>query len=348
MTDIQRHKKILIVKPSSLGDILHTFPAISLLAEACPDACIDWLVNRQFSFLPKFHPAVADTIIFPRKELAQPFLFPKFFLSLKKRIRRGKYDLVIDFQGLMRSSIFAKLSKAPIVAGFASPREKIATLFYNKKVSVPERYVHAVERNLFLVSETMDIEYKAPSLSLKTLNSERESVLDKLKDLGISESDTLIGISPVTRWETKNWPPEFFANIIDIIGEKKVKFIIIGAEKDILVANRIIAESKNKNIVSLAGRTTVSELFELIRLFKMLLSNDSGPSHIAAVLNIPVLCMFGPTVPEKTGPFGDVHYNFTAETECVGCLKRVCPKGNCVCHGSIKPEVVADAVLNLI
>ena len=351
MTDSAKLKKILIVKPSSLGDILHTFQAVSLIAEKCPDASIDWLANASLSFLPKYHPDVDNVLIFPRKELSNPRLMPKSFFSLKKILKEKQYDLVIDFQGLMRSALFAKLSSAPVIAGFANPREKIAALFYNRKITVPDSKVHAVEKNIFLASSVIDAGYKIPQIKLKTFPETQKTLLRKLNSHGISENDIIIGISPVTRWKSKNWPPEFFAETINKIAikRKNIKFLIIGAENDKDAADKIISETDSSaDVISFTGKTTVSELAELIKLFALLISNDSGPVHIAAVLNIPVVCMFGPTLAEKTGPFGTIHSNITADIDCAGCLKRICPFNSYRCHTSVSPESAAECALSYL
>jgi lipopolysaccharide heptosyltransferase I len=350
MPETLKFKKILIIKPSSLGDILHTFQAVSLIAEKCPGASIDWLVNSSLALLPKFHPNVNNVLLFPRKELANLKLMPKSFFSLKKELKKNTYDLVIDFQGLMRSALFAKLASAPVIAGFENPREKLASLFYNKKISIPDSKIHAVEKNIYLAASLLNADYKVPQTELKSFPDIKKSLLEKLSKYGIMENDIIAGVSPVTRWESKNWSPEFFAESINKIADKKknVKFLVIGAENDKSAADEIVAKVKSANVVSFTGKTTVVELVELIKLFSLLISNDSGPVHIAAVLNIPVICMFGPTLAEKTGPFGSVHSIMSADVDCAGCLKRICPLNSYKCHSAIKPEQAAEKALDIL
>ena len=355
-------KKILIIKPSSLGDILHTFPAVSILAENLQQPEIHWLANKSFIPLLQFHPDVQQTIEFPRSELGNPIKFPKYFFSLCRQLKNNKYDLVIDFQGLMRSAFFAKAAKAKYTLGFAQPRESAATLFYSQKISIPDHFQHAVDKNIFLVCKTLNIELNKiytektshnESIKLninlpklKTIPALSNSVNSLLSLHGIQENDKIIGISPVTRWISKNWPPKFFAEVITHINKiyPKIKFVIVGSNNDQNAANEIIEHYPGNNITSLTGKTSMDQLFELIRHFDLLISNDSGPVHIASALSIPVFCMFGPTLPQKTGPYGDIHQNFEANVDCAGCLKRKCIEFDYKCHKAISPEKVAQKI----
>jgi lipopolysaccharide heptosyltransferase I len=352
-------KKILVIKPSSLGDILHTFPAVSIIADNFPKAEIHWLANKSFSPLLQFHPNVTQTIEFPRKELGNPIKFPKYFFSLIQQLKSNKYDLVIDFQGLMRSAFFTKAAKAKQTVGFAKPRESSAVFFYSKKIHIPENIQHAVERNVYLACQALNINtdtffYKQNKSSVANIafpklniNSTLQSSVQKLLiQNGIQHNDKIIGISPVTRWISKNWPPKFFAQVLFHIKKDfpNIKFVIIGSENDRNAANEIINNFSDNDIVSLAGKTSVAQLFELIRTFDLLIANDSGPVHIASALSIPVFCMFGPTFPEKTGPYGNIHENFIADINCAGCLKRKCIEHNYKCHQAISPEFVAEKI----
>ncbi len=340
---------ILVVKPSSLGDVLHAFPAVSLLAEHYPGVRIDWLVNRQLVPLVEFHPAVSEAIIFPREELGSPIKFPKSFLSLVRKLREKKYDLIVDFQGLMRSAVFAKLAKSSNVVGFAKPRERISAGLYNRRINIPSGAVHAVERNLHLVCSLLNVAYVVPDPELRTVQSARDAVLGKLVNAGIAKDDTIIGIAPVARWRSKTWPPEFFADVVSKVHRKisDVKFVVIGSEADIEAGEKIVSGAMDCNVVSLAGDTAIPELVELVKLFSCLLSNDSGPVHIAWAAKVPVFALFGPTSPSKTGPYGDINRVFRGEG-CSECLRRECPDGSYRCHKSIDPEKVAEAMAGCI
>jgi len=340
-------KNILVIKPSSLGDVLHAFPAVTMLAEAYPNASIDWLINKSFAPLVKFHPNVKQSIIFPRKELGNIIKFPKSFLSLVKNLRKKNYDLIVDFQGLMRSAIFAKLAKSSTIYGFANPKETLSKHLYNKKITIPKDIIHAVDKNLYLVSQIVDKKPLSHFPKLKILNNEKKSIFEKLKIEGIEKSDICIGIAPSARWESKSWPPGFFAETIDIIAQKHkyLKFLIIGVPEDQKIADAIISKSTNKNIISMTGKSSMGELVELIRYCKIFISNDSGPMHIASAIGTPVFALFGPTDSSKTGPYGEKHHLFKSNLNCEKCLRRECPIGTNECHTSIDVHEFANKII---
>ena len=345
--DKTKIKHILIIKPSSLGDVLHAFPAVSLIADRYPDASIDWLINKSFAPLLEFHPNVDDVIIFPRKELGNPRHFFKSFFRLVKRLREKKYDLIVDLQGLMRSAVFAKIAKSSRVVGFASPREKISACFYMDKIDIPGEAVHAVERNLYLVTKMLEIDYHERAPEMKILEPHRRSMLEKLQNKGIDENTPCIGISPVARWQSKSWPPSFFAEVINKLHIKfpDCKFILTGVPEDGSAADEILKLVNGNSTISMIGETSVSEFVELLRHCKLLISNDSGPMHIACALQTPVFGVFGPTDPDKTGPFGTIHHIFKADVDCEKCFKRECPNGTYRCHGAIDVNAFSNAVI---
>ena len=343
-------KNILIIKPSSLGDVLHAFPAVSLIADHYPDASIDWLINKTFAPLLEFHPNVDEVIIFPRKELGQPAQFPKSFYNIVKRLREKRYDLIIDLQGLMRSAIFAKIAKSSRVVGYANPREKLSAHFYNDKIEIPDCAVHAIEKNLNLVCQMLEIPYQERAPEMKIIEKYRNSMLSKLKEKGIDENVPCIGIAPVARWISKSWPPSFFADTINRLHNEypDYKFILIGVPEDKIAADEIMQNVKDNSTISMVGETSISELVELLRHFKILISNDSGPMHIACALQTPVFGLFGATDPEKTGPFGEIHHVFQAEVSCTKCFKRECPSGIYRCHSGIDVNDFVAAIVKTL
>jgi lipopolysaccharide heptosyltransferase I len=341
-------KSILIVKPSSLGDIFHTFPALALLRQAYPEAEFDWLVNPVFADALKFAPVkIRRAIPFERKKLASLRSFFSAFFILLKKLRSEKYDLVVDFQGLLRSSIFAFLSSHKELVGFATPKESVAKILYGTKINIPQDKVHAVDRNMALVEILTGQAALSQMPNLADVPEISESAKKTLQDADISETDELIGIIPGARWESKCWPPEFFAKVMNKILEKssKYKFILIGSPSDTEVADKIIELTSSSNVISLVGKTSIAEMIEVIRRCECILSNDSGPVHIAAALKKKVYGMFGPTDPDKTGPYGNYHEIFSSNLPCLKCLKRICPLGTNECH-DLNIDEIADKLLN--
>ena len=337
MTGLKNKKidKILIIKPSSLGDVFHTFPALTLLDKAFPNADIDWFIRPEFKDAIAYCPIkINRTINFPRTRLLKFKSFISTFLKVRNDLRKKKYDLVIDFQGLMRSGIFTSLCRSSESVGFAKPKESLATLAYTHKINISKECVHAVDRNIALVENITGLKATKEIASLAQVDKFKEQIEVILKKNNISPNDKLMGMIPGARWESKCWSPEFFAEVATKFLDKHpdYKILIIGAPSDRISAEKIISIASNERIISIAGNTSVGEMIEAIRHCQFIFSNDSGPIHIAAALQKTVFALFGPTDPDKTGPYGDFHHIFQHELECIKCLKRTCPTNSYLCH----------------
>ena len=337
MTGLKNKKinKILIIKPSSLGDIFHSFAAVSLLHKAFPDAQFDWFVRPEFAEAIAYCPININRVInFPHHRRAKIKGFLPTFIKVVNDLRKEKYDLIIDFQGLMRSAIFTSLSRSSQTIGFASPKESAARLAYSQKIDIPNKCVHAVDRNIALAEAISGLKAPKKMPELAQVDKFKEQIRKILKKHNITPSDKLMGIIPVARWESKCWPPEFFAEVAVKFLDKHpdYKVLIIGSPSDRESAKKIISAASNDRIISITGDTSIGEMIEAIRHCQFIFSNDSGPMHIAAALQKTVFAMFGPTDPDKTGPYGDFHHIFQRDLECIKCLKRTCPISSYLCH----------------
>ena len=195
--------RILVVKPSSFGDIVHLFPALAMMRDQFPEAELDFVVNPEFSSLLKYSPfPVSRKIIFERRKLGGMRFFPELS-ALRKNLRQKKYDVVIDFQGLFRSGFITSLCRAEIKAGFAGARERSAEIFYNRRIAVNGS--HAVERYAALAKELFNIDGDVyqPELPVD------EEALSTLPEL----PDRYMVLLPGTRWESKRFPAEFFGKL---------------------------------------------------------------------------------------------------------------------------------------
>ena len=342
--------RILIVKISSLGDIIHAFPAVALLKKECPDSKIDWLVNPAFAGALKYCAGIRQIIPFPRKELSHiGSFFPAFFGTIGE-LRNKKYDIVIDFQGLMRSAFFAWSTGAGRIAGFKCPKEKPAKFLYSENFEIEPEFVHAIEKNTRLVSKLLGTEFSIMLEDLPVIDDSREKALGILGSAGFAPGKPFAAIAPGARWESKKWPTSFFAEVVKkvLASDKNAKFAVLGTESDSGDASAIMEAVPGNSIANLCGKTGMGELFEILRLSRCLLSNDSGPVHIAAALKTPVIALFGPTIPAKTGPYGQIHRVFQPDLDCIGCLSRYCTKHTQECHSGIDSGAVADAMLGLM
>ncbi len=338
-------RRILIVKPSSLGDIFHVFPAVARLHELFPNAVFDWLVHPAFAEALDYAPApIERKILFRRRELGRLSTFLPEFLDLLHELREIPYDYIMDFQGLLRSALCARFAHGTVV-GFARPREATARWFYHHWAKV-NLHLHAVRRNQLLVERYFRTGTMRTLCPMPSSEVHRASLESKLQRCGVAPDAPLVGVSPGARWESKMFPPELFANVIRLAAgiTPEANFVLMGAPADQEATEKIRRLTAGLPVFSLTGATSLGELVELIRSCKVLLANDSGPVHIAAAAQVPVVCFYGPTNPNLTGPFGDIHTIFQrGDLDCIKCMRRQCSKPVIECH-NIDAAAVAGAV----
>ncbi len=342
--------RILVIKPSSLGDILHLFPALAMLHDAYPAAKVDFLVHPAFAPILDYSPCpIEKRILFRRQELGRVRTFTGEFIRLCRKLRKERYGLILDFQGLFRSAVFAGVAgiAGGCVAGFARPREKTAKIFYNQKIEVPLQ-LHAVERYAALVNAVTGKNAPVPMRELPSPAVCRNELQHTVGTL----PEHLIALIPGARWESKKFPPELFAEIIRKVHARapEYTFAVLGTaderEAENEIARRLGADFP---LLRLTGRTSLGGMMELLRHSALVISNDSGPVHAAAAQGKTVFGLFGPTDPAKTGPYGKQHSIYRLPLDCIHCLKRECPvsRETVPCH-RIDAEKVAGDILKYL
>jgi heptosyltransferase-1 len=322
--------KILIVKPSSLGDVVHSLPFLNAIKERFHGSEIHWVIAKGLEDLLTGHPMI-DKVWIINKDMWKKLSYIRDSLRelriFMKAIKEEKYDMVVDLQGLLRSGIIAMYTGSPLRVGFQEAREG-SRFFYTHKIK-GGRDVHAVDRYLkiaaFLGCDIDGICFPMP-LSFES------SV-----QVGTLPADYAV-IAPGARWGTKRWPPEKFGKLASLL---PLNTVVVGSEGDMDYAKKVLDLSKGKTI-SLAGKTTLKVLIEVIRGARFFISNDSGPMHIAAALGIPVFAIFGPTDPERTGPYGKGHTVIRQDISCAPCFKRTC--NNLRCMKSISASKVFKTI----
>ncbi len=343
-------KKVLIVKPSSLGDVLHAFPAVNALCRET-GAKADWLIHPAFAPLLNYLTCVENVIPFDRQKLGSAGTFLPAYFKLRRELRKNRYDAVIDLQGLFRSAWFASMAKAPVHAGFAKPREGISTLFYNRKIKIPPETVHAVEKNNTLIAGVLGkrvtrMDFTCPIPIVEEYQAAAEELMQRE---GIDGGKILIGVAPGARWVTKCWPPSFYAKVLSKLARvvPDVRFLLLGTAEDHTAATAIRQKLSDPAMAyDLCGKTSMGELVELIRKCSLFFSNDSGPMHIAAILNVPTVAPFGATSPDLTGPYSENSIVIQPDLACIQCFQRHCK--NMKCHTMIMPETAVNAALELL
>ena len=334
MTDSVR--RLLLIKPSSLGDIVHAMPTLAALRARFPHAEVTWLVKRQWAPLVEVIGGV-DHVCAVGAGLTG-------WMGRISELRAARFDLVVDLQGLFRSGVMAWLSGSGRRIGFANAREG-SPLFYTQRVEVPDGPMHAVDRYL-LVPEALGADRPAqPRFEFVDRPRDREAVETILRRSGVPVSLPWIAINASARWETKRWPPQHFAAAADQLSrEHACPIVFIGGAAERPETQAVTALMRTK-AVDLTGQTPVGLLPCLLREAAVLITNDSGPMHIAAAVGTPVVALFGPTDPRKTGPYGEGHVVLSHAVECSPCFRRDCARAvRLECLLEVKPVQVVHAV----
>ncbi len=299
----EQPKNILFIKPSALGDIVLALPALSALRRSFPKSKISWLVRPEFADLLRGNPDLDEIILFDRKQLGKWWCQPKAFkelMRLVRKLRKAQFDLVFDFQGLFRTGFFAWLTGCHRRFGMAGARE-FAHLFYTDKVAQDLSCVHLVDYYLKMVvsagAQHCDIEFKLPQDT-----SADEAVSKLLINEKVNIKNYVVLIPGAARNE-KCWGIWNFSEIADAIAEKFSSSIVATGSKGELEIVEILQELTTAHIVNLAGKTSIKELIALLKGASLVVSNDTGPGHIAAALGVPLVMLFGPTNPARLFPY---------------------------------------------
>ena len=340
--------KILILKPSSLGDVVHALPVLRLLKLHLPQSEIFWWLESSLTPLLADDPDLAGIIPFQRSRWAAPRNWPKIWKTVRK-MRRERFDWAIDLQGLARSGIFAWLSNSELVVGLDNPREggrEGARMYYDLVAPRITKPTHAVDRYLAILRQLGVPVHK----NFQWL-PERPQVAAQVREKWPPGNSRWIVLLPGARWNTKRWPVEHFGELVRRMKSpaEDLRFVILGG-KDDCALGKAIAETEPARCLDLTGKTSLPEMVEWIRLSELMITNDSGPMHIAAALKKPVVALFGPTEPVDTGPYGQ-RENVIQLTQppCIPCMKRECSyEKPLACLRDITPGMVAERVKRFV
>ena len=255
--------------------------------------------------------------------------------------------MVIDFQGLLRTGLITFLARARDKVGFAAAREG-ARFAYRRRVAVPPEVLHAVDKNIYLLNAALDSdeEYLPPRFRD---NPEAAAAADELLARhGLDAADKLLAVAPAARWESKKWPASFFIDCLTRIlaVDSQLRVWLLGAADERAVGEPIVAAVDPERVRNLMGETSLAVMLELLKKSRLLLTNDSGPMHLAAAVGLPTAALFGPTDPDKTGPYGEGHRVFRTSIDCAPCFRRQCPLPRQLCLDDVvTPEGVADRIV---
>ncbi len=340
---------ILIVKLSAIGDVIHTLPSLSALRILYPDADITWVIEEASSDIINDHPYLDRIIISRRKkwiaDLKKLHRVNRTIKEIKSFIltlREHRYDLVIDFHGLFKSSLIVLLSGGKRKLGYNSMQE-LSGLFLNEKI-YEDMGKHAVDRYLdFILHLGFNVKNKEFLIPIQKANEDRVEKL--LKGNNIDTKERFVAVNPMAFWETKLWEDDKFARLCDRITEElKLKVIFTGSDSSGMIEH--IQSLMASPSVNLGGKTTLRDLSYLYKLASLMITTDSGPMHIAAAMRTPVVALFGPTDPSRTGPYGEEHMVIRKDIPCSPCFLKKCDSRKCM--KEITVEEVFQAVKDIV
>ncbi len=330
MLDRIAARRVAIIKPSALGDIVHSLPVLSALRVRFPQARITWVVNKSFEGLLTGHPDLTDTLPFDRGAL-KGLRGVRTALSFAWKLRRRQFDLVIDMQGLFRSGLMARVSGAPARVGFTSAREG-ARYFYTHKVREPGRFgAHAVER-MWRIAEAFGVGHLPKQFKVPLQPAEVEAARAELAAL----PRPVVAVAVGAKWVTKRWPAAHFAELLRrAVSHFGGSSVFVGTKEDSATSQEVMRLS-GAPALDLTGRTSLPRLVAVLSQADAMLGNDTGPLHLAAALGTPCVAPYLCTRIALHGPFGMGANCAETRVPCAGSYIKKCD--NMVCM----PELTAD------
>jgi len=365
--------RILLIKPSALGDVVHTLPVLVKLRARYPRARIDWLITPENAEVVRYHPALSNVVLFARRDFSKRgrrWRAFRSFVDLLKQIRRAKYELVIDMHGQVRSAFFTLISGARVRVGFDRPIKRGLTISaehdlknvpnhgwrgaregswiaYTHRIPIPTLDVHAIDRYLW-VAPLLGLDDNPPDLTIHLSPQASDRVNRLLEEHGVPASKPLVVLVPGTIWETKHWTIEGFAGVARQFLQDGFAVALAGTVRDQQRCQQIAAAAPGT--CDLSGKTTPGDLAALIRRAEVAVTNDSGSMHVAASLGKAMVSVFGPTNPVHIGPYERPESVVRVDLPCSPCNYRrlsQCPFDH-ACMKQVTSAMVVERVRKIL
>lgn len=315
--------RILIVRLSALGDIIHALPVLAELRQAFPSAAVDWVVDARHAGLFDYIDGVSRRLIVradtsAEREEAVAFAGNAGFLSVVRFMRQQRYDIAFDLQGLIKSAALAGLSGAARVIGFASGRvrEPQAAWFYSETAGSPVD-AHVIQKNLGV----LPLVGVSPGALRFPLRVPASAVADEIA----GRADKFVVLNPGGGWPNKRWVPSRFGELAARIRDRyDLCSVVIWGKREEALADAVVAASAKA--ATRVPATGLGDLIALTARATLVVSGDTGPLHIAAAVGTPVVGIFGPTVPSRNGPWDQDDEVVSRSGVCVCHHKRQCSR----------------------
>ncbi|MFV1950851.1 MAG: lipopolysaccharide heptosyltransferase I [Nitrospinota bacterium] len=329
MRDFER---ILIVKLSSIGDVVHALPVLKTLRKNYPGAYIAWVVESKAREILEGNKDLDEIIVVStgkwRKKLNLSTI--NEIISRIKVLRNKRFDLAIDIQGLVKSGVIAYLSGARVRIGFnrSDAREPLNRLFMTTNPPPIGKDIHVIDKNLSLL-RSLGLNSFRKEFTIQTSPADERYIDDFIRSRNIDPENGLIAVNPGIGFKTKGWGGKNYAELSNRIMDELNKKVMLtwGPGEEGLVSD--ISNMMHHKPVT-PPLTTLKQATALLRRCEMFIGSDTGPLHIAAAIDIPTVAIFGPTDPIRNGPYGDNHAVIHKNLSCSGCYKRRCRTMECM------------------
>jgi lipopolysaccharide heptosyltransferase I len=342
-------ERILIVRLGAIGDIVHALPAVSALRAAFPSARIDWLVGARYRETLELVPIVDHCIVLGQAIHEGPHGRPvesgphpgwRGFATTAARLRRERYDIAFDFQGLIKSASLARLSGAARVVGFTREhlREPLGVFFYGERYA-PGAAVHVAQQNTALL-RAAGINEAPLVFPLEVPRSTTSAEIRRLLELGAGDRFALI--NPGGAWPNKRWPAERFGAVASRLASRHgLRSAVLWGPGEEGLARQVVDSSHHAARV--APATEIGDVVAASKAASLMISGDTGPLHLAAAVGTPIVGVYGPTSPARNGPWSAADVCVSRFESCACHHKRRCRRADW-CLLDIGIDEVADAV----
>lgn len=341
---------ILLVKMSSMGDIVHTLPAITDACTRIPGLTIDWAIEPAFADIARLHPAVNTIIPIPLRRWRKKLINSLKSSELKavlSQIRNTKYDIIIDAQGLLKSALITKAAKHGQRHGLSSTsaREAVASIFYDKKHTInSDNYAVERTRELFAHCFGYDTPTCPPNFNISP---------DRLPELPFTPTKNYLVFLHGTTWDTKHYPEVYWEALLNKANKENLTvYLPWGNDTENKRAQKLAKAHPNATVLP---KLSIAQLSTLLLHARAVIAVDTGLCHLSVALNTPTVVLFGPTDPSFVGIVSDYAYNLKADFSCAPCVKKHCQYEDNTkklvfpaCFSSLPPDIVWQQTVDLL
>lgn len=339
-------KNILIVKMSSIGDVIHALPVSYAIKETYPDAHLTWVVEPPAYDIVAMAACVDEIIVFEKKKFRSVKGFLQNFLPLRRKIQARDYDVVLDLQGLFKSAAVAALAKAPKGQKYGMWNMREGSQLISKPVIGAHCHDHVIERYLD-TARAIGCEVKEVRLPIRVPEREQQLTRQIVAQAGANMKNAYVVLVVGASWPTKCWPDGHFAVLGDWLYNHGVIPVLVGSGPVETQKAAEIAAKMDIPPIDLVGKLNFKQLAYLFQQSAVVVGGDTGPTHLAVGIGAKTVMLMGPTYPRRTGPYGQMENLLVVDRDCRECMKRACPLGH-DCMAVIKPEQVEAKLKALV